>query len=1173
MHRDVNAFRERFQRWKAGEQVYDRGRVIHASFGLDDEEPTDAIQRRQTPLEYQRATWRTNAQKDQERLAQALAANYAEVGPAQHVPQHLQEYYRKKDETAKWVAQKKALEQATDEIMAAFVDPRYVVGGSVAGAAISGAWRAAKAAVTGSKLYRSYKISKAINKAVKQGAYVQPSEAVFPGQVGWAPKTRVSGYHASNEENLQPDFWFNGWAQQRGAPRGFYIAGGDAPEGGFLSKRPYVHSVETEFEKPMVQVGDIPTQPGVKNTTRNSIEQQARSMGADGIIYQDIKDNQLAHQHIAKTLHPDVKVNVQQKAIGPTEYDVAEEVGSFGGNVVKQNKVRGRGVRQNTNGTINVEPEPVVKYNNQTALPPKVGADALVDSKGNVNMHHLANLIKQFYKKYPNAGDFREIKNSGLGGETNLWEHIRDVVRSAQAAPVPKGSTRQEFIQAALLHDIGKTLDRSYSGHPEASLKILDEMGIEVSPKVRRAIQVHMRGSNPYWNETQHGSLGEGTPLTRALHFVDVVRSKNPMTNAKGGAFYEYRNLLYPTEEQYKIAQQYGWDTDYQLKNIINPILNTYGYKEIELGLSAQEARRQLIQRIQQHRRFVRGVHGLGDASDPGNRQNLQRAIDQFVRREGRKPTTEELYLQASEYYKKYNTAANGGNARGANSYMHKMELPWDHYMSLYTSNSSETPLSFMRTSTNPRALQVLEMPVQDNPEWSLAELWGYNDYPLTYSWRNENTLTARDFNSEWRNRILPYVLDNGTKGNPINLDTQQNEWDFLNRNRPKFQAQAAEEYKKIAHTFKDVMPSDIEPSDFMEGYFKNFAISPSGQPMYLLDKPVFESRHFRPVFNQYSVPFPPLGSGMPTASSAPVKPQVQGFYFPKGGGYNTFSFGRSPEKLNETIQFINKTLRRYGIDTEISPYMYTRLSDKTTVLKYPRALEDLYLKVLAASYNDGPIPPHIKLRRSTFGSREPLPPSKQYRHLTAKQIQAHNNANKPKYVNGIDVNQPYFGPDGEAIAANTKYVPSTKSLMQKYIREYFKAIRQAKSKDAFVRRAVASYKNSNRKEQWVSARTSELLDAALKQYRLNRFSIPDDYQHSFPFPLWSRDGYKVFVTQHGEGPGFTHPEHYVFVGKREAKTGLKVNTKYNFKDSGRRYNRGMDRIGDIYPGLTRNGR
>lgn len=1148
MPKDSNSFRQRFQYYKqTGKLPYKAGRV-------NEELATDAIQRRQLPLEYQSATRRTIADINQERLAQVMAQNQASIGPNQNVSKQLQDYYRQKDETAKWAAQKKAIEEGTDEMMLGLIDPRYIA----AGAAVGAVGRAVKGTVAASKLYKSYKLSRAINKAVKAGISGAKDVPEFvPGQVGWAPKTFVRGYHASNEEQLNPNFWFNGWAQQKGAPSGFYIAGGETPEGGFLAKRPYVHNIETEFEKPMVQIGDIPARPGFENVGRNAIERSARDMGADGIIYQDIADNQLKHQYIAKTLNPDVQINVNRTAAQPMRYDYAEEVGDFGGRVVRYNRQRGRGVRYNSNGTINVEPDPIINYNNQGLLPPQVGANALVDSEGNVNMHHLANVIKQFYKKYPQAGNFREIVNRGLGGQTNLWEHIRDVVRSAQAAPVPEGATRQEFVQAALLHDIGKTLDRSYSGHPEASLKILDEMGISVSPQVRRAIKVHMRGSDMNnINRDGIGSIGKESPLARALHFADVVRSQNPMTNAPGGAYYEYRNLLYPTVDQYKILDQYKWDTDYQLENIVNPILRAYGYKEIKLGLPAKEARRQLIQKIQTHRRFVRGQHGLGDPNDPGNQDNLRHAIQQFVAREGRQPTTDELYLQGFEYFKARNTQS---GTRGAESYMHKMELPWKNYMSLYTSNSSDVPMSYRRTSQNPYAIAALEMPVQDNPEWSLAELWGYNDYPMVFSPYDPSSIRPSNFNTDWRIRILPFVLDHGTGGKMISFDHDMDRRNFISLKLPEIQKQVNKDYEKVASTLQPLMPSEIEPSDFVEGYIPN---NPSGR---------FHANHFRPHI-QPAIPFSAAPFVPSPLAPAPVsKPQVIGNYAPTDYSRNSEFFDNVYSGLN----YIKQQLTKNGISSEFSPYMYTRLSDKQTVIKYPRALYDLYSKLKVLNYDFCmPVPPKLRVAKDRFGVA--LPASKQPYHMTPKQIEAHNNANKIHYTkDGYMVGGPIFDEDGEPIASNTKYIPTKQKLIKYYLNEYFKDVRQAKSKDAFVRRAVAAYKNAYRESSWKEAEVDKRLKLALEEFERNddKFFVPESYQHPFPFPLWSRDGYRVFVTENGAYvPGAVKPENYIFVGKRGEKA-LKANLKFNFNDTGERFNRGQDHIGKIYPGLTKNTR
>lgn len=132
-------------------------------------------------------------------------------------------------------------------------------------------------------------------------------EFVMPGLVGWAPKTKFKGYHASNENPFIPDFFREGWAQKtHNAIKGIYLANGKVPGYGFLTKRKYVHPVETTFEKPQIQLGEVKGK--TKNSIRNQIERDAQEQGADGIIFKGIADNQMQNQFIAKTLNPDTKI-------------------------------------------------------------------------------------------------------------------------------------------------------------------------------------------------------------------------------------------------------------------------------------------------------------------------------------------------------------------------------------------------------------------------------------------------------------------------------------------------------------------------------------------------------------------------------------------------------------------------------------------------------------------------------------------------------------------------------------------------------------------------------------------------------------------------------------------------------------------------------------------------
>lgn len=162
-------------------------------------------------------------------------------------------------------------------------------------------------AATGSKGAKGRIVAREVNKAVDQG--VQPQQPVFPGMVGWGEKQTFHGYHASNEANFQPNFFFNGWAQQTyNAPFGIYFAEGTGPQSGFLTKRPYVHQAEVDLDRPMVQVGEV--KGTSKNSMRNQIERDSQQQGADGIIFQDIADNQMQHQTILKTLNPDVPIRL-----------------------------------------------------------------------------------------------------------------------------------------------------------------------------------------------------------------------------------------------------------------------------------------------------------------------------------------------------------------------------------------------------------------------------------------------------------------------------------------------------------------------------------------------------------------------------------------------------------------------------------------------------------------------------------------------------------------------------------------------------------------------------------------------------------------------------------------------------------------------------------------------
>lgn len=65
-----------------------------------------------------------------------------------------------------------------------------------------------------------------------------------------------------------------------------------------MAERPYHQQFKVALKKPMVQVGEVQTIPGQKNTSRNAIVKTARDMGADAVIFDGITDNKLTNQQV-----------------------------------------------------------------------------------------------------------------------------------------------------------------------------------------------------------------------------------------------------------------------------------------------------------------------------------------------------------------------------------------------------------------------------------------------------------------------------------------------------------------------------------------------------------------------------------------------------------------------------------------------------------------------------------------------------------------------------------------------------------------------------------------------------------------------------------------------------------------------------------------------------------
>ena len=227
----------------------------------------------------------------------------------------------------------------------------------------------------------------------------------------------------------------------------------------------------------------------------------------------------------------------------------------------------------------------------------------VVNEDGSINVRNLVRARRQLRKAYPDAKNPYEIFNSDFltGAPTNLYQHIRDVVKTAQDIPVPLGYTRQDLVQAALGHDIGKVINVRQGQHEQISADMLanamKQNGIigvqDIKPDVIQAIAKHGLGYQAM----------DLDPLTKALHVADVTRGANyDQAAIHAGYLFNYPREYPKWNFQKKPLHD-------ELVQNINPVLKRYGYETIDPNSTLQEAQEALNSTIDSHRSFVRGVY------------------------------------------------------------------------------------------------------------------------------------------------------------------------------------------------------------------------------------------------------------------------------------------------------------------------------------------------------------------------------------------------------------------------------------------------------------------------------------------------------------------------------------------------------------------------------------
>lgn len=396
----------------------------------------------------------------------------------------------------------------------------------------------------------------------------------------------------------------------------------------------------------------------------------------------------------------------------------------------------------------------------------------IVDKDGNVDwdafgkaMDYYYGLTKFVAKETGWSSAAPKYTMQDIVGADRIIDHTKNVVKSAQDAPVPKGYTKQQQVQAALLHDIGKIQGYVNHGsegrrilHPSVSIfnnDIVTRPFANVSDDVLNAVGGHM-------STLTYGSKNN---LLRATQFADVARGK-PYDEAA----VSFPHLLYEREGLAK-PKYPSIPLRTEIRDYINPWLkeNGYGpqdangkYTGIPLDATEEQAWQIVEDAVDQHLSMLRGGR-LSDSSSnmsPQTIAKLNKDRDEALREliKDREITDEDKLLFEMEHMNSTPTGygrlgifdnhqprdgmAYNLQQRGLASEYYKIDP--DVYDAKYTSYSDQTSNTYSGTAgRNDRANMqaVLQLPkIERTPEMSMREYIMRNDWDL-YSGEKEQPI------------------------------------------------------------------------------------------------------------------------------------------------------------------------------------------------------------------------------------------------------------------------------------------------------------------------------------------------------------------------------------------------------------------------------------------------
>lgn len=157
----------------------------------------------------------------------------------------------------------------------------------------------------------------------------------------------------------------------------------------------------------------------------------------------------------------------------------------------------------------------------------KISINDIVDTKGNVNWSLFEKVMSQIDFKTQlkdvkitakrHKTDLESYRVDNTNQHLNVLNHLKAVVKSAQSFPIPfEQRNRQNFVLAALFHDIGKGINAGRFEHGPISARLMNEIFTDVPQEVTEAVSKHM-------------GYNLNTPLEKAVHAANVGNGRESL--------------------------------------------------------------------------------------------------------------------------------------------------------------------------------------------------------------------------------------------------------------------------------------------------------------------------------------------------------------------------------------------------------------------------------------------------------------------------------------------------------------------------------------------------------------------------------------------------------------------------------------------------------------------